>query len=185
MRHPLVSDEQYFARVKAKTVETATGCWIWQGFIHKPPRNYGETYCRGKKWRTHRLMYRLKHGPIPDGMLVMHTCDNPPCCNPDHLRLGTHLENMRECREKDRYYYANLTHCKRGHEFTPENTGRYYPEKQLRACKACQRGKLRIKAGWPEDLAYSLPATPHGHRPFGKKWARRVTTSQPPEVKHD
>lgn len=151
-----------------------------------PPRHYGEISYRGTNWATHRLMYRLAHGTIPDGMLVMHTCDNPPCCNPAHLRLGTHLENMRECREKDRYYYANLTHCKRGHEFTPENTGRYYTEKQLRSCKACQRGKARIRAGWPEDLAYSTPSTPKGKRPFGKKWVRRVTTHHPavaPEAK--
>jgi hypothetical protein len=98
----------------------------------------------------------------------MHKCDNPPCCNFEHMKLGTHLENMSECREKDRYYYANLTHCKRGHEFTEENT--YYiktPGKWfgLRACKACQRGHIRVKYGWPEDLAFSMPVQRRGHRP--------------------
>jgi HNH endonuclease len=120
-------------------------------------------------------MYTLVKGQIPKDRVVCHTCDNTGCINPDHLWLGTHKENMADCRAKDRYYYANLTHCKRGHEFTPENTGHFIPGTELRACKTCQRGRLRIKAGWPEELAYSLPITPRGKRPFGKSW--KVTRS--------
>jgi hypothetical protein len=143
-----VTDAEYIERLKALCITQPNGCWLYTGFVHKPPRNYGEMSYRGKNWRTHRLSYALHKGPIPKGMVVMHACDNPPCCNPAHLRLGTHLDNMSECRAKGRYYYANLTHCKNGHEFNDANT--YYiktpgPSFGLRACRACQRERQRRK----------------------------------------
>jgi hypothetical protein len=165
-----MTDSGAIAKIKARCKVGERGCWVWQGFCQKPPRAYGETNYLGKKWRVHRLMYTLVYGPIPDGKLVCHKCDNPSCCNPDHLWLGTHLENMSDCRAKDRYHYANLTHCKRGHEFTPENTEWRGPG-HLRQCRTCARARLRIKAGWPEDLAYSMPAVRKGKRPLKKSWA--------------
>lgn len=64
-------------------------CWPWQG-----PRfraGYGRS---GHHGYAHRAAYENAHGPIPPGMVVRHRCDNPPCCNPAHLVLGTHAENM-------------------------------------------------------------------------------------------
>lgn len=141
-RWPVLSKEERFAKLRAKCKEMPSGCWEFQGYCGKPPRNYGHSSIKHKPIASHRLAYLLSKGEIPEGMLVMHSCDNPPCCNPDHLTLGTHLQNMAACRARDRYYYANLTHCKHGHEFTPENT--YYiptpgPSQGLRKCKACQR----------------------------------------------
>ena len=114
------------------------GCLVYTGFVREKPRNYGDTSYRGVKWRTHRLAYFLSKGEIPQDKVVMHSCDNPPCCNPAHLKLGTHKENMAECRAKNRNYYGSRTFCKRGHEFTPENTRRS-PSSNSRGCKACQR----------------------------------------------
>jgi hypothetical protein len=50
-----------------------------------------------------RVAWELMNGVIPDGYDVMHKCDNPPCCNPNHLKLGTHLQNMADMKEKKRY----------------------------------------------------------------------------------
>ena len=71
-------------------------CWLWEGCIDR--RGYG----RIGRERAHRRMWQSCHGPIPAGMFVCHTCDNPPCVRPDHLFLGTHTDNMRDMVSKGR-----------------------------------------------------------------------------------
>ncbi|HXI18492.1 MAG TPA: HNH endonuclease signature motif containing protein, partial [Chloroflexota bacterium] len=77
-------------------------CWEWQLFRDK--RNYGRVgIARGKSPQlTHRVAWELANGPIPDGLLVCHSCDNPPCCNPAHLFLGTDQDNVDDMRRKGR-----------------------------------------------------------------------------------
>lgn len=77
-------------------VNTTNGCWEWQG------RNNGAGYGKIGDKLAHRLSFAEFCGPIPDGMLVCHRCDNPPCINPEHLFLGTNEDNLRDCREKKR-----------------------------------------------------------------------------------
>lgn len=76
------------------------GCleWTW----YKTRHGYGQMHYGGVVKFTHRLAYELKHGPIPRGMHVCHTCDNPPCCNPDHLFLGSQTDNMTDKTNKNR-----------------------------------------------------------------------------------
>jgi predicted XRE-type DNA-binding protein len=59
--------------------------------------------------KTHRAAWELKHGPIPEGMWVLHHCDNPPCCNVDHLYLGTVKENARDREVRERIGTTTLT----------------------------------------------------------------------------
>lgn len=150
----MVSKEQTFERIKRNCKVLPNGCWEWQRFLHPKPRNYGGTAWNGKSWHAHRLTYVVAKGDIPPGMVVMHSCDYPPCCNPDHLSLGTHKDNMSDCRAKGRYPSANKTHCKRGHEFNEENTYIIQTPGEafgLRACKVCQRERhMRERLANPE-----------------------------------
>lgn len=68
------------------------GCWIWMGGWGG--RGYGKVNKNGKTvCMPHRLFYAMHVGEIPDDLLVLHKCDTPVCCNPDHLFLGTHQDN--------------------------------------------------------------------------------------------
>jgi len=90
--------ESFWARV-----ERGPGCWEWQGCKKAPPpKHYGNLVIAGRFWIAHRLAWTLTNGPIPDGLFVCHRCDNPPCCNPDHLWLGTNDENMADMKAKGR-----------------------------------------------------------------------------------
>jgi hypothetical protein len=83
-------------------VDRTGDCWLWTSA--KLPHGYGQfRLVPGETMRkAHRLSYEWAHGPIPEGMGVLHRCDNPSCVNPDHLFTGTQLDNMRDCRAKNR-----------------------------------------------------------------------------------
>lgn len=85
------------------------GCWEWTG----PTRmhfGYGGIWHRGKKLRAHRVSWEIANGPVPDGLFVLHKCDNPPCVRPDHLYLGTNLDNARDRAARDRFDYRKRVH---------------------------------------------------------------------------
>jgi hypothetical protein len=139
----------------AEAMPAACGeCWEWNG--PRTKGGYGATWVNGKKRMTHRLAYEWAKGPIPPGMYVMHRCDNPPCCNPDHLAIGTPSENQQDRLAKGRNGTASKTHCKNGHEFNEQNT---YRRKggSGRGCRACQRAadirQRRRKGARPDGLS--------------------------------
>lgn len=76
-----------------------TRCWIWTGAL---VRGYGAVQLDGKLKKAHIESYRLFKGDVPPGRMVRHKCDNPPCCNPDHLEVGTHADNARDCVDRGR-----------------------------------------------------------------------------------
>lgn len=83
-------------------------CWEWQAF--KDQDGYGKYSCwkDGNEQRVHRIMWILKFGSIPNGMLVCHKCDNPKCVNPNHLFLGTHYDNIKDKIDKNRQLRGGL-----------------------------------------------------------------------------
>lgn len=82
-------------------VDEETGCHTWKG--HRRPTGYGMmAVAPGEMKLAHRVAWELANGPIPEGMLVRHKCDNRACCNPEHLALGTYLDNARDRIERKR-----------------------------------------------------------------------------------
>lgn len=82
-------------------------CIEWTKGLHKD--GYGLRKYKGKTRLAHRVAYEEKHGEIPEGMCVCHTCDNPKCINPDHLFLADHSGNMQDRESKRRGVFAKLT----------------------------------------------------------------------------
>jgi hypothetical protein len=89
------------------------GCWLWTGTLTH------DGYPRAGARYMHRVSYEMHKGSIAEGMTLDHLCKIRKCCNPDHLEPVTLQENI----SRGNYGWRSaLTHCKRGHEFTPENT---------------------------------------------------------------
>lgn len=125
-------------RLLEKVAIDESGCWRWTGFIsHK---GYGRFSFGMRSGHAHRFAYATLVGPIGDDREIDHLCRNRACVNPAHLEAVTHGENL-----KRRHPGGVQTHCKNGHEFTPENT--YQRPNGTRLCRTCKNAeKARYRA---------------------------------------
>ncbi len=136
-----------FSRIEPNPV---TECWVYTGALN--PKGYGQFALEtlGNTVLVHRLVYQIMVGPLPKKLVLDHLCRNRACCNPDHLEPVTSRENWYRG-ESPFALNAKKTHCKRGHEFTLENTRR--SKKGARICRACSveyQRKLRESPYWAE-----------------------------------
>lgn len=96
----MTTEERFWEKV-----DKSGECWVWTGAIQS--KGYG-TFATGSTRATlkvvlpHRYSWELHFGPIPDGLLILHACDNPPCVRPGHLMLGTYQANRVDCAHKGR-----------------------------------------------------------------------------------
>jgi hypothetical protein len=82
-------------------VEKTSTCWFWRGRCVNN-KGYASIWHGRRSFGVHRISYTLAKGEIPEGLCVLHKCDVPLCVNPDHLFLGTQLDNIRDCEQKGR-----------------------------------------------------------------------------------
>lgn len=118
-------------------------CWPWIG--KKTKDGYGEIWVGKTPFIASRVAWALANQKQPEGF-VCHSCDNPVCCNPKHLWLGSPKDNVSDMIKKRRGSWQHQTHCKNGHEFTTENTYRAPKQPNRRSCRACERGRARRRA---------------------------------------
>lgn len=144
-------ESDYLARYIAdRLVTPRPDCMIWTAATD---RGYGRIFLDGTAKRVHRVAWEMANGPIPDGLTIDHLCRVRACCNTGHMELVTGSENTRRAAP----YRPNLlrfnprgrgrksprvsridTHCRNGHEYTPENTG-VRSDGTGRQCLTCRR----------------------------------------------
>ena len=130
-------------------VEKTDSCWLWRGALNS--RGYGSMGFMKRGWLAHRLSYTVFKGDIPDGLFVCHSCDNPPCVNPDHLWVGTASDNQRDAVSKGRAAFIDSphfrlrSHCKYGHEYSVVGVFEYVKSdgRVSRSCMECRRDSDR------------------------------------------
>jgi hypothetical protein len=150
--------------------EPNSGCWLWLGSLNDDgygsiivPVNNGSWKRRG----AHRISWIAHNGEIPDGLSVLHHCDNRPCINPDHLFLGTQTDNVQDMHAKGRWQ-ATYQHGEDSHlcKLTEQNVRRILASTDkssrelAREFSISQRQITEIRAGRSWKYLHSTPATP-------------------------
>lgn len=136
-------------------------CWEWTGTTLKR-QGYGRLQVDGRSFQAHRYSWMLHNGPIPEGLLVCHHCDNKACVRPDHLFIGTTKDNALDASRKGLLdgHPKPKTVCPHGHSLTADNVLiRRTPRRRrpYQVCRAChyeirRRYRARLDARrYPEE----------------------------------
>jgi hypothetical protein len=141
--------EQAERRLYSKCVPGDNGCLNFVGASHSFGYGSIKTWGARKNTTAHRLAWILAFGPPPEGMGVLHGCDNPRCVNLTHLRLGTQKDNAADMWERGRQSgnFQRKPLCKHGHPWTMENTRFQRSGRVCRACVILSKRRLRAERG--------------------------------------
>lgn len=152
--------------LEASKLNLISGCWEWQQSCSS--RGYGKIGILGKSKHAHRSAYEEFIGPIPEGMYVCHKCDNPSCCNPEHLFLGTAKDNSMDRDSKGRQ--------SRGSRHT---SSKLSEETVIEIIKMLNDGERPFNIAKAFNVTQSIVC----HIKVGRTW-RHVTGVQPPVTQH-
>ena len=125
-------------------IDPTTGCWVWQGALVK---GYGyvsawsEDQERWVRRYTHVVMWEHSHGPVPAGKVLDHRCENPPCCNPDHLFVNERVANILRTSRMVNHVSHRENRCKRDHPLVGANVR--WKKNGTRCCRTCDKLRKR------------------------------------------
>lgn len=141
-------------------VDAQTGCWNWTK--HRNQDGYGGIWYQGKTRRAPRVAYEAFVSSIPDGLLVLHKCDNRACINPDHLFLGTHKENAQDRNRKQRQVQGEKHP---NAKLTSETVANYKTLREAASYFLGQRKGTRLA----REVS-GIPRTTAEHIDIGRRW---------------
>jgi hypothetical protein len=127
MSYMTTTSDRFWAKV-----DKSGECWTWKA--GHATAGYGMFTIDGKTIGAHRVSYYLTHGEWPN--VARHTCDNKGCVNPDHILDGTQFDNIQDAVERNLFAKQYKTHCKWGHEMSPDNVR--ITKYGTRRCAACR-----------------------------------------------
>lgn len=153
MKRLLPTGQSPFCRLFSKLTFNENGCWVWTGStvrnthrLNSQPYGYFSVY--HKMCRTHRFIYELLNGSIPDSLEPDHLCRNTLCCNPTHLELVTRSVNVLRGMSPSLSVARKIarTHCSRGHPYDEANTywsrGSLAEKGGIRECRICKLARM-------------------------------------------
>lgn len=148
----MFNDPRLPARFWGKVGEVAGGCWEWQAY--RTPLGYGRFNWGGRAEAAYRVSFVELVGPVPEGKELHHLCENPPCCNPDHLLPVTRWEHRQ---------FSLLSHCENGHPMEGENL--LIEGDGVRRCRTCRKQWMKGRRVLPEGKSnHELAARDECHR---------------------
>jgi len=133
-------------------ISSENGCWEWQAGCLTT--GYGAGYhSKNNQYRCHRYSYEYFFGKIPDGLMVLHSCDNRKCVRPDHLFLGTAKDNTHDCISKGRFVKGTMhPHSK-------------LTDTEVQTIKDIYKNNNRCGIKTPSDVSYHALARQYGVSP--------------------
>lgn len=133
-----------------KKINKTSTCWIWKACVYGNNK-YGKFWDGKNQSAAHRFSFRYFKGKIPKEKVVMHSCNNPLCVNPEHLSLGTQKENIQYAWSLNRYTDKNGNRlgvsksvCKNGHDISTKQNRYFFPNGIKSECKQCRKNRRKV-----------------------------------------